>query len=275
MQVQDKPLSLPSPITREQLAEQMPSAKGLLSDEPEMESSLHAAQMLLLVSILEWLWLGREDYFIGYNLTIYFNREQLKTKDFRGPDFFLVKNVLSWPRPSWVVWEEGGRYPDLIIELLSDSTAESDRTTKKAIYQDIFRTPEYFWFSPESLEFVGLRLQGSHYQEIPANEQGWRWSEELGLYLGIHDRKLRYFGPEGELIPTPAEAALQERQKFIQAQQQAAQAEQEAAQAQQQAAQAQQQAEQAQQQMELERQKAERLANHLRSLGVDPENLLL
>lgn len=261
MQVQDKTLSLPTPITPEQLAELMPSAKGLLSDEPEMESSLHAAQILLLVSILEWLWLGREDYFIGYNLTIYFNREQLRSKDFRGPDFFLVKNVVQWPRPSWVVWEEGGRYPDLIIELLSDSTAQTDRTTKKEIYQNIFRTPEYFWFSPESLEFVGWRLQGSHYQEIPANEQGWRWSEELGLYLGIQDRKLRYFSPDGELIPTPAEAALQERQKCVAAQQQLAQAQQQLAQAQRQA--------------ELERQKAERLAAHLRSLGVDPETLLL
>ncbi|MGQ9836695.1 MAG: Uma2 family endonuclease [Cyanobacteriota bacterium] len=253
MQVQDKPLSLPIPITPEQLAELMPSAKRLLSDEPEIESSLHAAQILLLVSILEWLWLGREDYFIGYNLTIYFNQEQLKSKDFRGPDFFLVKNVVQWPRPSWVVWEEGGRYPDLIIELLSDSTAQADRTTKKEIYQNIFRIPEYFWFSPESLGFIGWRLQGFHYQEIPANEQGWRWSEALGLYLGIHNRKLPYFSPEGELIPTPAEAALQERQKFVQAQQQAAQA---------------------QKQAELERQKAERLAAHLRSLGVDPEALL-
>ncbi|MEN9260698.1 MAG: hypothetical protein Q6L60_07015 [Thermostichus sp. HHBFW_bins_43] len=29
----------------------------------------------------------------------------------------------------------------------------------------------------------------------------------------VHRHKLCYFGPEGELISTPAEAALQERQK--------------------------------------------------------------
>ncbi|NJR69808.1 MAG: hypothetical protein HC771_14955 [Synechococcales cyanobacterium CRU_2_2] len=52
----------------------------------------------MLVSCLEWLWrdpseLGganREDFFMGANLTIYFSREQLKNRDYRGPDFFLV-----------------------------------------------------------------------------------------------------------------------------------------------------------------------------------------
>jgi Uma2 family endonuclease len=40
------------------------------------------------------------------------------------------------PRPIWVVWQEGGQYPHVIIEILSDSTAETDRGLKKQIYQD-------------------------------------------------------------------------------------------------------------------------------------------
>lgn len=35
----------------------------------------------------------------------------------------------------------------------------------------------------------------------------------LSLYLGVYDDKLRYFTAEGELVPTPQEAALQERQQ--------------------------------------------------------------
>ncbi len=198
-------------ITAEALADLMPSALGLLSDEPEMESSLHASQLLLLVTILEWIWQDRQDYFIGNNLTIYFSREQLRSRDFRGPDFFLVKDVVNWPRPSWVVWEEGGKYPNLIIELLSDSTADNDRGLKKALYQDRFRTPEYFWFSPDTLEFEGFRLEGHSYQSIEPTERGWRWSQELELYLGIYNRQLRYFSVTGDLVPTPAEAANQER----------------------------------------------------------------
>jgi Uma2 family endonuclease len=232
-------------LTREQLAELMPSAQGLLSDEPEMEHSLHALQLLILVSCLNRLWQDRNDYFLAWNLTVYYSRDQLKTKDFRGPDLFLVKGVENRPRGSWVVWEEGGKYPDLIIELLSDSTAKVDRSEKRELYQTIFRTPEYFYFSPETLEFMGLRLKGWQYEGIPPTEQGWRWSEVLGLYLGIHNGQLRYFFPDGELVPTPEEAEKVERQR----------------------------AEQERQRAEQERQRAERLAQKLRELGVDPGTL--
>ncbi len=150
-----------------QFSEKMPDARVLMSDEPEMESSLHYFQLLLLVTSLEWYWRDRNDYFIGANLTIYFSRQQLKNRDFRGPDFFLVNGVSGHPRASWVVWEEDGQYPNLIIELLSESTENVDRGIKKQLYQDRFRTPEYFWFAPDSLEFMGYRLVGHNYQEIP------------------------------------------------------------------------------------------------------------
>lgn len=94
--------------TAQELEAQMPDGRRLLSDEPEMESSLHYMQLLLLVTSLEWAWRGRDDFFIGANLTIYFSRQQLKHRDFRGPDFFLVKNTTREPRSSWVLWEEDG-----------------------------------------------------------------------------------------------------------------------------------------------------------------------
>lgn len=200
-------------LTAQQLAELMPDATQVESDEPEMESSLHYFQLALLVSCLEWLWRDRNDYFIGANLTIYFNRQQLKNKDFRGPDFFLVKQTEKRPRKSWVTWEEEGKYPDLIIELLSDSTTNIDKNLKKDLYQNYFRTPEYFWFSPESLEFAGFRLVNGKYEEITPNKMGWLWSESLDLYLGIDREKLRYFTLENQLIPTPEEAALEQQQR--------------------------------------------------------------
>jgi Uma2 family endonuclease len=200
-------------LTAQQLAELMPDATQVESDEPEMESSLHYFQLALLVSCLEWLWRDRNDYFIGANLTIYFNRQQLKNKDFRGPDFFLVKQTEKRPRKSWVTWEEEGKYPDLIIELLSDSTTNIDKNLKKDLYQNHFRTPEYFWFSPDNLDFAGFRLVNGKYQEIVPNKMGWLWSDSLGLYLGIDREKLRYFTLENQLIPTPEEAALEQRQR--------------------------------------------------------------
>jgi Uma2 family endonuclease len=225
-------------LTSQEFEALMPDASQLLSDEPEMESSLHYTQLLLLVTCLEWLWQDRTDFFLGANLTIYFSREQLKHRDYRGPDLFLVKNTEKRPRASWTVWEEGGQYPNIIIELLSPSTEAVDRGLKKALYQDRFRTPEYFWFGPYNLELQGFRLSESRYEAIAPTPQGWLWSQELGLYLGLHDQRLRYFTAAGELVPTPEEAAKAEMQRA-----------------------------------EAEAQRADGMARYLRSLGLDPDHL--
>lgn len=244
-------------ISAQELADLMPDTSQLESNEPEMESSLHYAQLALLVTCLEWLWQERSDFFIGANLTIYFSREQLKTRDFRGPDFFLFNNVEKKPRKSWVVWEEGGRYPDFIIELLSDSTAKTDRNLKKALYQDRFRTPEYFWFSPETLEFEGYRLMNGVYEPVTPNEKGYLWSEVLSLYVGVYENQLRYFQENGDLVLTPGEYGRQSALEAEAAEQRAATAEQQAATAERRA--------------EAEKLRAERLADKLRALGLDPD----
>ena len=128
-------------FTALELAAIMPDASKIESDEPEMESSLHYLQLSLLVACLEWLWRDRNNFFIGANLTVYYSEQQLRNRDFRGPDFFLVRNTEKRPRRSWVVWQEDGKYPDVIIELLSESTAKVDRNAKKILYQNRFRTP--------------------------------------------------------------------------------------------------------------------------------------
>ncbi len=232
-------------LTAQQLEAMMPDASQLLSDEPEMESSLHYAQLALLIACLEFLWCDRTDFFIGANLTIYFSRQQLRNRDFRGPDFFLIKQTDRQPRNAWVTWEEDGKYPNLIIELLSTATADTDRSLKKTLYQDRFRTPEYFWFSPDTLEFEGFRLVGHHYEPIEATANNWRWSEELDLYLGVENRQLRYFTLEGNLVPTPGETAIQEKRR----------------------------ADQQQQEAQQQQHRADLLAERLRSLGVDPDQI--
>ena len=186
----------------------------LLSDEPPMETELHLRQLMLLIQSLELLWKDRQDFYAFGNLTIYYSPNQRKSEYFRGPDFFVVLGVARKPRKSWVVWEEEGKYPHVIIDILSDSTAETDRGLKKEIYQETFRTPNYFWFDPTSLEFKGFQLMAGKYEEIAANEQGWLWSQQLELFLGVHDSQLRFFTPEGKLVPTPEEVAEKMTQKL-------------------------------------------------------------
>jgi Uma2 family endonuclease len=231
------------------------------SDEPPLESNLHLQQIILLIQCLEWWWRKREDYFAAGNLTIYYSPNQKKSEFFRGPDFFVVLGTNPNPnRRSWVVWREEGKYPNLIIEILSDSTAKVDREEKKQIYQDIFRTPDYFWFDPESREFQGFTLISGQYQPITPNAQGWLWSQQLGLYLGLSANKLRYFTPEGELVPTPAEAAQQAENQVLEAENRVLEAENRAV--------------EAENQVQQEKQKAAKLAAKLRELGIDTEENL-
>lgn len=187
----------------------------LCSDEPPLESELHLRQILLLIQALEWLWQERQDFYAFGNLTIYYSPRQLKSEDFRGPDFFVVLGTERKPRKSWVVWEEAGKYPNVIIELLSDSTAAIDRGLKKQIYQDTFRTPDYFWFDPQTLEFQGFHLVDGQYEELQADARGWLWSQQLQLFLGIQEQKLRFFTPDGARVPVPQEVAIAEQQRAI------------------------------------------------------------
>ena len=256
---------------------------NLESDEPPLESSLHLQQMLLLIQCLNWWWRDINkinDYFVAGNMTVYYSPRQIKIKDFRGPDFFLVLDTENRERNSWVVWEEGGKYPNLIIELLSPSTASTDKGLKKQIYQDIFRTPEYFWFNPQNLEFAGFILFGGTYQPIKPNPQGLLWSQQLNLYLGVHDGKLRYFMPEGQLMLTPEEYGIQQTQLTEEANQRAEQqaklTEEANQRAEQQSQRAEQQAKLVEQQAKFAEevtQRAERLAAKLRELNIDPDIL--
>src|SRR2546421_257487 len=77
------------------------------------------------------------------------------------------------PRPYWAVWQEGGRYPNVIIELTSPSTEREDRTTKWTLYERTFRTPEYFIYDFDTGRVEGWRLSAAlAYEPIPANDRG-------------------------------------------------------------------------------------------------------
>ncbi|MFM7885887.1 MAG: Uma2 family endonuclease [Pseudanabaena sp.] len=183
---------------------------NLYSDEPQLETDFHREQIDLLIRLLKYFWRDRHDFYISGNLTVYYNQKQLKSRDFAGPDIFVVLGTEKRDRRSWVVWDEDGKYPNLVIELLSNSTAKVDRGAKKQLYQDVWRVPNYFWFHPETLEFAGFHLVDGKYEVIPPNPDGLLWIHQLELYLGIYENQLRWFTSDGKVIPLPE---IQEKQR--------------------------------------------------------------
>ncbi|MBD2778596.1 Uma2 family endonuclease [Iningainema tapete] len=252
----------------------MPPTDLIFDDGEPLESNRHRIAMNVLIRSMLQAYADRNDFFTSGNMFVYYSSTQARNRDFKGPDFFVALNVDGTKeRLGWVIWEEDGRYPDVIVELLSPSTAVFDKGKKKDIYEQVFRTPDYFVydpFNPDSLQGWHLDLS-SGYQPLELNEQGWLWCQSLGLWLGTWqgtiDREtalwLRFYDGEGNLVLLPEEAAQAKAQ----------QAQQEAQQAQQEAQQAQQEAQQAQQEAQRERQRAELLASRLREMGVDPNTL--
>ena len=266
----------------------LPTQDELLYDDGEpLESQRHNMQIWILIeTLIPWLE-KREDGFIGGNMFMYFSAKELKNQDFQGPDFFAVLGVPKGERKSWVVWQEG-KSPNLIIELLSENTVENDKTTKKNIYQEQMRVPEYFWYDPfDPKDWRGFKLMNGVYEPLSPLEGGYI-SEQMklklvlweGNYKGLSIVWLRWATLEGKLLPTQEEKTQWER---VQKEWWCAQKEWELAQKEWERAQrewwrAQREivetlAIQERAEKEQERQKTEKLAAYLRSLGINPDEI--
>jgi Uma2 family endonuclease len=204
------------------------------TDGEPLDTPWHRDEINLLIEqVRQALKRRRRSYFVGGNMFIYFNVEQARKRDFKGPDFFFVDGAEDKERRYYVVWEEGGRYPDVIIELLSPKTRRVDLTTKKDVYERVFRTPEYFCYDPETRRLRGWRLTGPVYEPLAPDRSGRLHSRMLGMWLGewngeyqgVRRTWVRFFDASGTVVPLFAEAealhAETERQRAATAEQRA------------------------------------------------------
>ena len=204
----------------------------VLDDGEPLESEWHTLQYPLLRELIGQAMKeqGRSDFYVGGNMFVYYSLEQARAvydevleqretkRAFRGPDVFWVGGVdPTRKRPAWIAWKEGGKLPDVIVELSSPSTAHKDRTEKKELYARVFGTAEYFLYDPETRELEGWRLAQKFYRPIQPDESGRLWSEQLGVFFGLWPGTVqrseydwvRLFRPGGSLVPTEAEAERQ------------------------------------------------------------------
>jgi Uma2 family endonuclease len=172
--------------------------------------------MVFLINSLKMGWKARRDFYVGGNEFMYYSEIQSKKNDFRGPDVFVVVGVDPKERRSWVVWEEDGRTPDVIIEITSESTEEEDRVTKKRLYANVLKVPAYYWYDPLTYELEGfVRDQSGEYVRLERNEHGRLPCPPLNLELGMWEGEfmgytipwLRWFRTDGKVVETEAEEA--------------------------------------------------------------------
>jgi hypothetical protein len=150
-----------------------------------------------------------------------------------------------------VVWQEGVN-PLVVVELLSPGTEKEDLgqslrsveqpPTKWQVYEQILRIPYYLVFDRYTDTLKAFILQADRYDEQTLiDSRLWMPTLELGLglwqgtYEEISRLWLRWYDVEGNWVPTEAE---RERQRA-----------------------------------DRERQRAERLAERLRAMGINPDEI--
>lgn len=226
-------------------------------DGMPLETTQHRTQMNLLIDTLKPYLAERgvTAYVAGNNFLYY---QKGKPPKFCGRDFYVVLGREETDQKSYVVWEEDNRFPDIIVELLSESTESIDRGSKFIRYRDLFKTAEYYLYDPLSHELEGYRLDDGRYRPI-SPVRGVLHCEPLNLGLTVRGSWLRWITPDGLVLPTGDERAEE--------------AEERAEEAEERAQEARELAEQERERAEQEQNRAEALARKLREMGIDPDTL--
>ena len=113
------------------------------------------------------------------------------------PDLFVaLRAPRDDKRGSYKLWEHP--VPDLVIEMLSESTSDADVGSKRDTYEHL-GVREYWMFDPQGFELpaplAGHRLRARRYRPIAADAAGRFHSEVLGLDLHVHAGELRFRDP--------------------------------------------------------------------------------
>ncbi len=204
-----------------------PRGVDLPCDDGEpLETQRHRDQMNLLIDSLGDAWRDRDDFYVAGNMFLYFSETQAKRNDFRGPDVFVVLDTEKHERRSWVVWEEDGRTPDVIVEITSPKTERVDRGEKMRVYARVLRVPAYFIYDPFTARLDGYELDPKtrSYVALAPDEHGYLPCAPLGLRVGVLPGRfgigggegvpwLRWIGPDGEPFLHPNERAELERER--------------------------------------------------------------
>lgn len=181
--------------------------------QPMAETDRHALEMTeFLRDVLRDYYADEPMVYVASNNFIYYNPRNVKESV--SPDCYVIKGIEKKLRPSYQVWTEEGRLPQVIFELTSEGTWRSDTVYKRRLYQS-WSCQEYFLYDPFGKRIpghlIGYRLENGRYEPLVLNDQGRLLSEELELELAHWEGHLRFFKPGSSTpLPTRAERADQE-----------------------------------------------------------------
>jgi len=265
--------------------------------EPMAESDFQRKPLTYLVESLALHFQNQKQTYVSGNLLIYYEKCNLKASV--APDVFVVFGVPKQDRRTYKIWAEG-KSPDVAIEITSRTTRKVDEKKKPKLYRKL-GVQEYFQYDPTG-DYLQPALRGrmlnekGRYKKMRAErlKDGTLsiTSPLLGLQLHLQENRFRVFDPKSqqylltysEMVKArqlAAKQALRVQQEKEWVQQEVELERQQKALAKKQLELEHQQKELAKKQVELERQQkesaqqlAKKMAEKLRAMGMNPEEMM-
>ena len=171
-------------------------------DEPLAETEFQYEPLTYAVAVLKAHFGGREDVYAQGDMFVYYRMND--PRSVIAPDVFVVLGAPgNHKRNSWLIWREGGKRPNFVLEVASESTWQWDATGKREIYARI-GVDEYWRFDPTRECFnpplAGERLVDGEYRAIEVAEDAdgilRGHSDVLGLDICVlDDLEFRLYDP--------------------------------------------------------------------------------
>jgi Uma2 family endonuclease len=202
--------------------------------EPIAENTLQYRWIVTIHGGLEVTFIDDPNVFVAADLLWYPVEGDNTTR--LAPDAMVAFGRPKGDRGSYLQWREGGIAPQVVFEVLSPGNRAGEMARKFEFYQK-FGVEEYYIYDPDRITMTGWLRDGDALRPIP-NLDGWV-SPRLGIRFDLGGEELSIFMPDGRPFPTFLELFTQrdelahERDEAIR--------------------------------------RAERLAERLRALGIDPE----
>jgi Uma2 family endonuclease len=205
--------------------------------QPMASNTRQAEAMITIKENLDAMFVHRPDVFVAIDLFWYpvEGRPEIRL----APDVMVVLGRPKGHRGSYKQWEEQGIAPQVVFEIASPGNTVQEWEQKWAFYNH-YGVQEYYIYDPDTGEWRGYLRQGDQLRPILQME-GWV-SPLLGVRFergkesdpGLYDAHNRRFAAYTEI-----RAALDEAINLA----------------------------------KVEHERAERLAQKLRELGIDPETI--
>lgn len=214
------------------------------SDGQPMANNTEQFRWILVIQQnLDWLFADNPDVFVAGDLFWY----PIEGKNYivNAPDVMVVFGRPKGKRGSYLQWQENNIAPQVVFEILSPSNSQTEME-RKLIFYERYGVEEYYIYNPQNNQLRGwLRTEDG--LDVISEMENWV-SPRLGIKFDLSGEELQIYRPDGNKFSSYLEISqLLEQEK--------------------------QRAEQAETALAAERRKTQLLAEKLRALGVNPDEL--